>query len=109
MASKTTFKIALDGNLGLRDVTALTEQFREALAKHPGIVVTSAGLTGIDITVLQLLVAARKSALAAGKTLTLEAPEGGVLAQFLIKAGFVSPQGAPLTPEGDFWTHRRAA
>src|SRR5215217_3150672 len=105
MAKSAAFKIALDGTIGLRDVTALTAQFREALAKHSDIVVTTNGLTGIDITVLQLLVAARKSAMAAGKSLALEAPAAPALELVLVKAGFLSATGEATTPDGDFWTH----
>ena len=107
MASKTAHHIALEGDLGLRDATRLSEQFRDAIAKHSEVVMTSKGLTGIDISVLQLLVSARKTALAAGKSLTLEAPPGGALRNILVKAGFLAADGTALAADGDFWTSTR--
>ena len=108
MASKNAHHIALEGDLGLRDATRLSEQFRDALAKHSAIVIASKGLTGIDISILQLLVSARKTAVAAGKSLTLEAPPGGVLHQILLKAGFARRRRHSPDAEGDFWTSPQA-
>ena len=107
MASKTPLKFALSGNLGLRDIAPLAEQLREAVAKETDIVVNAKDLTGIDITVVQALLAARKSVTAAGRSMRLEAPADGALARFLVKAGFVSEAGEALTPEGDFWTMKK--
>jgi anti-anti-sigma regulatory factor len=88
-----THQIKLAGDLGLRDAVALTEQFRDALSEHDQIVIETEGLSGIDITILQVLVSARKSAEASGKSLTLASPPEGAFAQTLAKAGLLAADG----------------
>ena len=104
MAKEAEFEIALAGDVSLRDATGLAQQFQAALATHTAIVVNTEELTGMDITIAQLLLATRKSALAAGKSMTLRAPASGALGDFLVKAGFVEEGRSALTPEADFWT-----
>lgn len=103
MASRA-HHIALEGNLGLRDVGQLAEQLRDALAKHKSVRIATKDLTGIDISVLQLVVSARKTAEATGVSLALAEPAGGALRDLLIKTGFLDADGGKLTAEGGFWT-----
>lgn len=103
MVDQSPHVIALEGDLGLRDAVRLSEQFRDAIARYGQVVVSAQALTGIDISVVQLLVSARKSALAAGRSLTLEAPPDGVLRQVLIKTGFLAPDGTAKAADGAFW------
>jgi anti-anti-sigma regulatory factor len=95
--------------MGLREVAGLAAALTAALAAHPAVTLTAATLTEIDVSVLQVLVAARKSAVKAGKSLRFAAPPAGALRQTLVKAGFLGAGGEPLTPEGDFWVGPAAA
>ncbi|MDB5535733.1 MAG: hypothetical protein JWP26_3428 [Devosia sp.] len=96
--------LSISGDAGLRNVQDIAGLLRQALDSHSSITVATEGLTSIDVTILQLLVAARKSALASGKTLTLHAPPDGVLHRLLVQTGFVGTDGKSRTPEGEFWT-----
>jgi anti-anti-sigma regulatory factor len=104
MTGDRPFTTIISGEAGLRNVRDIADALLKAVAEHQSIIVDASGATSVDVTVLQLLVAARKSALASGKSLTLRAPADGVLRQALVKTGFVSADGRPLTPESTFWT-----
>jgi anti-anti-sigma regulatory factor len=108
MTGDSAYTLKISGDADLRNVQDIIGQLRQALENHNAITVVTDGLTSIDITILQLLVAARKSALASGKTLTLHAPADGVLHRLLVQTGFVSTDGKSLTPEGEFWTKTSA-
>lgn len=104
MTEANPFLLEIYGDAGLRTAQDLAIQLRQALAEHSAVTVVTDALTAIDITTLQLLVAARTTALAAGKTLALRAPRDGVLRALLLQAGFLDANGTSLTPQGDFWT-----
>jgi anti-anti-sigma regulatory factor len=104
MTGDSAHMLSISGDAGLRNVQDIAGLLRQALDKHSTITVATDDLTSIDVTILQLLVAARKSALASGKTLTLRAPPDGVLHRLLVQTGFVGTDGKSLTPEGEFWT-----
>jgi len=104
MTGNRAHTLKISGDAGLRNVQDITGLLRQALDNHSEIIVATDELTSIDVTILQLLVAARTSALASGKTLTLRASPDGVLHRLLVQTGFVGSDGKPLTPEGEFWT-----
>lgn len=94
----------IGGDLSLRNAGQLAATLKQDLAKHADIVVVFDAVSGIDLTTLQILAAARKSAMASGKTLSLQLPAGGIVHDLLRRAGFVDPSGIASAPEGDFWT-----
>ena len=96
--------VPLRGTLGLRDAAELAATLETAIAGHPSTTIDAASLAGADFSILQVLAAARRSADAAGRTLRLKAPQGGALAQLLIRAGFVGPDGAPRADDESFWS-----
>ncbi len=87
----------------IKTVAELRDRLITAIAENDAIVVSATKATSIDISVLQLLASAHRSAGAAGKPISLHAPKDGVLRQALQRSGFVSPTGEPLTREGGFW------
>ena len=93
----------ITGDAGLRAAQDVAGTLRQALAAHDKIAIATEAMTGADITTIQLLLAARKRALASGKSLSLVAPPVGVLRELLIATGCLDAEGRPLTPEGDFW------
>ena len=99
----------LTGAVTVRDVTRLAETLQGALTAASALVIDCAGLTEIDLAVVQLLIAARTTALATGKSLTLKAAADGPLPALLRQTGFIATDGRALTPEGDFWTQGKAA
>lgn len=103
MTGDSSHTLEITGDAGLRNAQDIATQLRQGLAGHGTLTVATDALTSIDVSILQLLVAARKSALAAGKTLILRAPADGPLHRLLVQAGFVGADGQPKTPEGKFW------
>jgi anti-anti-sigma regulatory factor len=107
--SKNPSPIDLGIEPSIKTVAELRDLLITTIAQNETIVVSAERATSVDISVLQLLASAHRSAGAAGKTISLLAPQGGVLQQALQRAGFVSPGGEPLTREGAFWTPSPAA
>ena len=104
MTGDSSHTLEITGDAGLRNAQDIATMLRQALANHSSITVVTNALTSIDVSTLQLLVAARKSALAAGKTMILRAPADGPLRRLLVQAGFIGADGQSKTPEGEFWT-----
>jgi hypothetical protein len=105
MTSVSTHLIKISGDAGLRNAQDIAASLRQALADHDSVAVETDAMIGVDITTIQLLLAARKQALASRKTLLLAAPAAGALRQFLIEIGCLDTGGRPLTADGDFWVH----
>lgn len=95
--------VNLAGELTLRMVGEVQEQLRQAVADNQVVGIDGTEITEIDISVVQVLIAAFKSAAAADKRLSVSFSAGGALDQALKRAGFLAPQGEPLHPEGALW------
>jgi anti-anti-sigma regulatory factor len=104
MTTAKAHTVELQGSLSVRDAAGLAATLTAALEAHPAVAVSTAAVTDADVSILQVLVAAHKSAARTGRGLTLKAPADGALRRTLVAAGFVSAAGEPLAPEGRFWT-----
>ncbi|KQX35234.1 hypothetical protein ASD04_14390 [Devosia sp. Root436] len=104
MTRDSVHVVKISGDAGLRAAQDIAQALRKALAGHDQVAVATEAISGADITTIQLLLAARKQALAAGKSLSLATPPSGVLRDLLIQVGCLDAQGQPLLPDGDFWT-----
>ncbi len=91
----------VSGDAGIKNAAEVASGLREALQGHKAVTVDTQTLTAADITTVQTLIAARVSALAKGKTLTLAAPLGEPLRAVLADAGLFSPAQT----YRDFWPH----
>ena len=87
-------RLALDGSLTVRGIAAVRETVLEALAKHAAVEVDCSAADAIDLSLIQLLLAARRSAQAAGKSLSLATPADGKLRRALEQGGFLPADGA---------------
>ncbi len=91
MASKvsggSSFKLVFNGRLTVERAAELKQSFREALSRSSSIDVEMSGASEVDITFLQLLHAAGRAALAAGKSLNLPPIPPPALAKALKAAG----------------------
>lgn len=96
--------IQLDGDLSLRNAADICDILHTAITNHDAVSINCAALTGIDVSILQLLVSAQKTAGAAGKSITLDATDNEVLRTALLGAGFIDSTGKARAAEGDFWT-----
>lgn len=109
MSNSHSHTVDLGVEPSIKTVTALRDQLITSIAQNDAIVVSGENVTSIDISILQLLASAHRSATAAGKSISLRASKSGAVAHALQRAGFVSPSGEPLTREGSFWISSPAA
>ncbi len=105
MTTERAHSLQLTGELTLRQAGALHEQLSAAIAGYDQVDIDCAGISEIDISAVQLLVAAAKSAEAAGKSMSVRFPEGGALDTVLRRAGFISQDGQSLAAAHGPWLH----
>lgn len=104
MTRDSVHVVKIPGEAGLRAAQDIAETLRKALGRHDRIAIATDAVASADITTIQLLLAARKQADMAGKSLSLAAPAAGPLRALLIAIGCLDADGHPLTPGGEFWT-----
>lgn len=75
----------LVGECGIRNVAEIAAAFQERVGGD--IRIDARGLTGVDVTVLQLLVSIKRSAAESGQALSIDAEAGGVLHLAMDRAG----------------------
>lgn len=103
MSVSRTRSVKLEGELSIRDGERISLELSRALKPKTCAVVDCSGVAACDVGVLQLLVAAQKSAKRLGKTLKIRAPAGGAVDHALTRSGFASADLA-LQRDGEFWT-----
>ena len=104
MSNTRAHIVDLGTDPSIRIAGELRDRLNAAIARHDSVVVSGDAVASVDISILQLLASAHRSASAAGKTISIRAPAEGALRAALVRAGFVDAQGMPLAAEGDFWT-----
>ena len=87
-------RVSLDGVVTVRTIANARTKLLEALAEHSAVLVDCGAAETVDLTAIQLLLAARLSARRAGKDLSLTAPAGGALLAALEQGGFLPSSGA---------------
>jgi anti-anti-sigma regulatory factor len=99
-------RLVFEGALTMRSVKSNFTRLQQAIATHDVICVDCHAAEDIDLTFIQLLVAARKTAERSGKRLCLSGPAEGALFDTLTRAGFMirqdTAQGGPAIPES-YW------
>ena len=100
--------LRFDGSLTVSRAASVRSALLGALDAGPSISIDCGGADEIDVSFIQLLVSARRSAAARGKTLSLVSPANGALLQALERGGFltVAANGSP--PDRDFWVGETA-
>ncbi len=73
--------VTLAGPMTIRQADDVATTLMDALTQSSAIELDFSGVSSVDLTFIQLLVAAAKSAEADGKTLTLQAPAPACLVQ----------------------------
>jgi anti-anti-sigma regulatory factor len=96
--------VALDGVLSIRSIDVVRGRLLDALAEHQAVQVDCTMAESVDLSLIQLLVAARLSARQAGKQLTLAAPAGAVLRAALVQGGFLPGEGTDQSGADAFWS-----
>lgn len=99
-AAEPHLRLPLAGSFGLKDAKDVCESLRKALSTSGLVEIDVTGLAGHDISLIQLLIAARKSAERRGITLALMTAPDGALQVTLARAGLLDPDGDTDDP---FW------
>ncbi len=101
-------RVSLPPSLTVRDAANIHARLVEAVRDRPSIVVDASAAIEIDLSFLQLVISARKSALASGKALSVVPPADGRLADMLRRAGLIGAADTALPPDQRFWLHEEA-
>jgi len=96
-------RIVLTGELTIRTIEAAHARLRERLAQRADLEIDATGATQVDVSFIQLLLAARRSAAAAGTAVALAAPAAGALRDALIRGGFLSPVAGHSSADDAWW------
>ena len=101
-------RAVLSGRLTINEAETVRDELRRDLAGCRRLTLETAALEAVDVTGLQLVISARRSAGRAGKALRLAAAPGGALLAALIAGGFRSPgdDGGPDAGQDGFWWGR---
>jgi ABC-type transporter Mla MlaB component len=81
-------RLAFDGALTMRTAETLCTTLREAIGQQVDVSIDCTAAGEVDLTFVQLLVAARASARRSGRTVTLAAQPEGTWLHTLTRAGF---------------------
>lgn len=92
--------LALTGSLTVASAEQTRETLIAALRDQPSVVVDCSGADEIDLTFIQCLIAASRTAARAGKSFALAAPADGALKDILVRSGLLDPSH----PTSSFWT-----
>lgn len=95
-------KFAIDGALTIRNIDGALQELRGLVEKNTAIEIDATRATEVDVTAIQLVLAARASARKAGKTLTMAQPIPEPVRAVLAQGGFFA-QGGQDTDRASFW------
>ncbi|NVO12444.1 MAG: STAS domain-containing protein [Rhodoplanes sp.] len=95
--------VDLDGLQTVRTIGVAHDRLKAAIADHAAVRIGLDGLEEFDLSLVQLVLAARRGALAAGKSLILAGPVRGPLYVTLDRAGFLSRDAADSLGGATFW------
>src|SRR5262245_61456026 len=104
MVATSTAVLRLEGDLSIRNSAQLASDLLAGLTAPGPLLVDATGLNSLDVAVLQLLIAAHKSARALGKSLTVRLSGQGALDKMLTRSGADAATGISLIRDGDLWT-----
>lgn len=99
------YRLRMGGALTIQTVGDILPQLRQVLSENTTVDVDCTEATEVDVTTIQLLLAARLSAQRAGKTLRVLTGDGAMLAA-LDAGGFLMPPGDDAKDEV-FWIAER--
>lgn len=101
--SKSSGRFCLPADATIRHADDLHRALISTIAQHTSVVADCSAIREADLSAVQLLLAARRSATAQGKHLALAAPASGALLAVLERAGMLAPNSPEDLPDADFW------
>jgi anti-anti-sigma regulatory factor len=102
-------RMSLRGNLGLRDVKQVHELLSGAVNASRQIELDVREVSGMDISVIQLIAAARRSIEQRRGALVLVSEPNSAFAATLTRAGLIRADGAVRTADEGFWAGKLPA
>jgi anti-anti-sigma regulatory factor len=107
-------RLVLPATATIRNAEAIHAQLADCLGRagniEPGnIEIDCTGVTDADLSLVQLLLAVRKSARRDGRTVVLSAPAAGVLREVLAQGGFLPSVAGNAGDDDSFWLDGTAA
>jgi ABC-type transporter Mla MlaB component len=96
-------RLVLEGAATIRSADAVHARLSDCLQRHSDVEIDCAGVTEADLSLVQLLLATRRSAERAGKTVALSAPAAGPLRQALAEGGLLPTVAGQPGSEDAFW------
>lgn len=97
-------KVDLSGNLTVRRATEIQSLLLSEIRERRNINLDCTQASDVDLTFVQLLLAARKSADDSGVRLSLTHLDGGVLQTALRRAGVLGPSAQTSESDRVFWS-----
>lgn len=104
MSEEKTTTIHRDGELSIRNAADLVTDLETALRDSAAVIVDFDAITGADITILQILVAAHRTAARRGVKLSIPVPQDGVLSIALARSGMLAAPDAKILCDNGAWT-----
>ena len=95
--------LKFSGPLTVRVAKQIRTRVIDALRQFPSVTIDCSGASEVDLSFIQLVLSARKSASACAKTLLLAQPADGALLEALRQAGLVAPAGHQPVADQTFW------
>jgi len=81
-------RLMLTGTLTIRTAEVVCVTLQEKFVRHSSILIDCSGADEVDLSFIQLLIAARASALRVGHAVALATPPNGALLDVLTRSGF---------------------
>lgn len=97
-------RLVFGGEQTIRNCAEARDRLLAAIAENDTVVIDCRSLTEADLTLVQTLVAARRSADASGRRLRLSAPVAGPLQDVLRRGGFTGGAADACSADDTFWT-----
>jgi ABC-type transporter Mla MlaB component len=102
-AAAPPVSFSVEGPATLRTIDEIRGRLLDMMQRHPALAIDCGGTTEADLSLVQLLLAARRSARQAGRSITLAKPGGAVLGALLARGGFLGAPDAAATDEDVTW------
>ncbi len=109
MTGTNDLSIRLEGEHTIRTIGETATIFGRALHKAGPIVLDCSGISEVDISFVQLVIAARASANALGRDLRVDPPAEGALLTCLTDGGFLEHTPEIPSDRREFWLNRGGA
>lgn len=98
-------RLQFSGTITIRDIDVVREQILAGLGQNDRLEIDCTDVSEVDVSLIQLLLAAEISAAKAGKSLEIRRPYPEAIQQALTRGGFLGEAGtSDGIPGGNIWT-----